>query len=170
MSLSRLLFLIAIALAVILPIRRWVIEPIYIASPSMEPTMPVGLHVYMDKLTPRLRAPRRGEVIVFVSPLGEKHELVKRVIALPGETIELREKKVYINGRELEENYVKHDRADEKLQGDNIGPLVVPEGKIFVLGDNRDASKDSSVWKDASGQPLYFLPLKNVRGLARGFY
>ncbi|MFA6319168.1 MAG: signal peptidase I, partial [Elusimicrobiota bacterium] len=96
MTLSRLLFLVCIALAVVLPVRFWVIEPIYIASPSMEPRLPVGGHVFMDKVTLRWRAPRRGEVIVFRSPVGGEHELVKRVIAVPGDTVELREKKLIL--------------------------------------------------------------------------
>ncbi|MBI4676898.1 MAG: signal peptidase I [Elusimicrobia bacterium] len=171
MSLSRLLFLVCIALAVVLPVRLWVIEPIYIASPSMEPHLPVGGHVFMDKVTLRLRPPRRGEIIVFRSPVGADHELVKRVIAVPGDTVELKEKRLVLNGREVYEGYVRHTRRDERLQGDDLGPLTVPEGALFVLGDNRDESKDSSAWVDpATNEPVYFLPLKNIRGLVRGFY
>lgn len=170
MSLGRLLFLLAVALAVVLPVRLWVLEPIYIASASMEPTLPVGRHLFTDKLTLRLRSPRRGDIVVFVSPVGEEDEAVKRVIALPGETVELKEKKVFVNGQELDEPYARHTRAMEKLEGDNLGPLVVPPGKLFVLGDNRDESKDSSVWKDAAGERLYFLPTASVRGVVRGVY
>lgn len=170
-SLTRLLFLIGLALAIILPIRQWVVEPIYIASPSMEPTLPTGIRVFTDKLTPRLRAPRQGDIIVFAPPMGGEHELVKRVIAVPGQTVELREKKVFINGQPLEEKYAEHKRPDERLQGDDMEPLVVPEGGLFVLGDNRDESKDSSVWKDPeTGAPTPFLPVKNVRGIVRGNY
>ncbi|MBI5624431.1 MAG: signal peptidase I [Elusimicrobia bacterium] len=171
MPLSRLLFLVVIALAVVLPVRQWVVEPIYIASPSMEPRYPVGGHVFMDKLTLRRRAPRRGEVIVFRSPVGGEHELVKRVIAVPGDTVELKEKRLILNGKEVYESYVKHTRANERLKGDDLGPLTVPEGSLFVLGDNRDESLDSSAWADPStGEPVRFLPLANVRGLVRGFY
>ncbi|MFA6319169.1 MAG: S26 family signal peptidase, partial [Elusimicrobiota bacterium] len=68
-------------------------------------------------------------------------------------------------------SYVQHTRSEEKLQGDDLGPLTGPEASLFVLGDNRDESKDSSVWTDpATGEPLRFLPLANVRGLVRGFY
>lgn len=164
LSLSRLLFLVGLALAVVLPVRRWVLEPISIASASMEPTLLTGVSLFQDKLTLRLRCLRRGDIIVFRSPVGDEHEFVKRVIGLPGETVELKGKKVYIGGRELDEPYVKHVRGAEVLEGDTLGPLVVPARSLFVLGDNRDESKDSSVWKDP------FLPVDDVRGLVRGAY
>lgn len=162
----RLLKLIAIALAVVLPIRSWVAEPIYVASPSMEPTLKTGTLLMLDKLTLRMRAPRRGDVLSFRSPV-DKHDLLKRVVALPGETVEMREKAVWINGKELDEPYAVHSRAGERLEGDNIGPLIVPKNSFFVLGDNRDESNDSSVWKDAEGHPVYFLRLALIQGLAR---
>ena len=166
MELARLLKLIAIALAVVLPVRAWVAEPIYVASPSMEPTLKTGTLLMLDKLTLRLRAPRRGDVLSFRSPV-DAHDLLKRVIALPGETVEMREKAVWINGKELDEPYAVHSRAGERLEGDNIGPLIVPENSFFVLGDNRDESNDSSVWKDAEGHPVRFLRLVLIQGLAR---
>lgn len=170
MSLSRLLFLLLVAVAVVLPVRLWVLEPIYIASASMEPTLPVGRHLFTDKLTLRFRPPGRGDIIVFSSPVGDDHGLVKRVIALPGETVELKEKKVYINGRPIEEPYARHTRGGERLQGDDLGPLSVPAGGLFVLGDNRDESDDSTVWKNAGGERIYYVPLRNVAGLVRGVF
>jgi len=170
MKLSRLPLLIGIALAVVLPVRRWVVEPIYIASASMEPTLPVGQHLFADKLTLSLRKIRRGDIIVFHPPLREKGDLVKRVIALPGESVELRDKELFINGLEMEEPYVRHTRAGERLEGDNLGPMIVPEGALFVLGDNRDESKDSSVWRDVQGTRIYFIPRRDVAGLVRGIY
>src|SRR3989338_748067 len=170
MGFSRFLFLLGLALAVILPVLFWVVEPIYIASASMEPTLPVGRRLFADKLTLRFRSARAGELIVFVAPAGESKEMVKRVIALPGQTVELREKKVFVNGRELDEPYIQYKRAGERLKGDNLGPLIIPDDGLFVLGDNRDESDDSSVWEDAQGQRIYFLPLKNVVGLVRGIF
>jgi signal peptidase I len=165
MGLGRLLYLAGIAVGVTLAMRACVVEPIYIASPSMEPTLLTGVSVFSDKLTPRLRSLERGDIIVFRPPEGESsHELVKRVIGLPGETVELKEKKVYINGEALTEPYVQHKRKDELLQGDSLGPLIVPRGAVFVLGDNRDESRDSSIWKDP------FLRLSNVRGIVRGAF
>ena len=175
MSLSRLVFLVGLALMIVLPVRQWVVEPIYIATPSMDPTLPVGAHVFLDKVTTRLRGPQRGDIIVFTPPPGAEaesgHEFVKRVIAVGGETIALEEKKVVVNGKPLDDDHAFHSRAGEALQGDNLGPLTVPDGMLFVLGDNRDESKDSSVWKDPkTGEPSPFLPVSNVKGLVRGFY
>lgn len=164
------LYLFLVALAVVLPVRLWVIEPIYIASASMEPTLPVGRRLFVDKVTLRLRPVRDGEIIVFRSPAGEAKEMVKRVIAVPGQTVELRQKKVFINGQPLDEYYVQYKREGERLKGDTLGPLLVPDNALFVLGDNRDESDDSSIWEDGQGQRVYFLPLKNVEGLARGIY
>ncbi len=160
--------LIAIALAVVLPARAWVAEPVYVASPSMEPTLKTGTMLVLDKLTLRMRPPQRGDVLSFRSPVDD-HDLLKRVVALPGETIEMKEKAVFINGKELDEPYAVHSRAGERLEGDNMGPLIVPENSFFVLGDNRDESNDSSVWKDAEGKPLRFLRLRLIQGIVRRF-
>src|SRR4051812_48647575 len=140
MSLTRLLFLLAVALAVVLPVRAWVVEPIYIPTGSMEPTLPVGMHLFSDKVTLHGRAIARGDIIVFKPPTGGKEEMVKRVIGLPGESVSLRDKKVFIDDKPLEEPYAVHKRADERLQGDNLGPVLVPRDAYFVLGDNRDES------------------------------
>ena len=166
MQLLRLLKLVLIALAVVLPVRAWVAEPVYVASPSMEPTLKTGTMLVLDKLTLRLREPQRGDVLSFRSPVEER-DLLKRVVALPGETVEMREKVVFINGKELDEPYVVHSRSGEKLEGDNMAPEVVPPHGFFMLGDNRDESNDSSVWKDADGKPLRFLRLKFIQGIVR---
>lgn len=166
MGIARLLKLFAIALTVVLPVRAWVAEPVYVASPSMEPSLRTGTLLVLDKVTLRLRGPRRGDVLSFRSPVGE-HDLIKRVVALPGETVEIREKVVFINGKELDEPYAVHSRAGERLEGDSIAPLVVPDRSFFVLGDNRDVSSDSSVWKDADGKPLRFLRLALIQGIVR---
>lgn len=165
MGLARLLYLVGIAVGITLFMRSCVVEPISIASASMEPTLLTGVSVFTDKMTLRFRSLRRGDIIVFRPPAGESpHELVKRVIALPGETVELKEKKVFINGEALREGYARHKRRDERLKGDNLGPLTVPRKRLFVLGDNRDESRDSASWEDP------FLPVENVRGLVRGAF
>lgn len=166
MEFLRLLKLLAIALAVVLPARTWVAEPIYVASPSMEPALRTGTLLVLDKLTLRVRPPRRGEVVSFRSPVDDR-DLLKRVVALPGETVELRGKTVFINGKELDEPYAVHSRSGELLEGDNMGPELVPENAFFVLGDNRDESNDSSVWKDSEGRPVRFLRRRLIQGIAR---
>ncbi len=166
----RTTLIIAITLAAALAVRAWIAEPIYIASDSMAPTLVKGEHLVLDKLTYRFRAPRRGEIISFKSPVGEDHESVKRVIASGGDTVELRMKQVYLNGEHQFESYAFYARPDEILAGDNLGPLTVPPDHVFVLGDNRDNSDDSASWKDPGGAPLYFLPLSAVTGKVRGGY
>jgi signal peptidase I len=165
-QIARLTYLFALALAVVLPIRAWVLEPITIASASMEPTLRVGTLMILDKWSLERRVPQRGDVISFRSPVGAE-DLVKRVIAVPGDAVEIREKKVFVNGAALDEPYAVHDRQNERLDGDNLGPLTVPEKSYFVLGDNRDESNDSSVWKTASGERVYFLSAASLQGIVR---
>ena len=170
MKISRLLFLVCLAVSIAAGLRLWVFEAIYVASGSMEPTLPVGLHLVVDKVTLRLRAPRRGDIVIFHSPVGEDIDLCKRVVALPGETVELRAKKVFIDGRELSEPYAVHKREGEQLVGDDLEPVQVPAGALFLLGDNRDESQDATVWRDASGQPIRFIAAKDLKGVVRGVY
>lgn len=167
MSLARLGVLFLAALGVVLPVRAWVGEPITVASASMEPALRVGTLLLLDKLTLDGRRPRRGEIVSLISPDGLERGLVKRVIALPGETVELRAKAVFINGEPLSEPYAVHKRAGERLRGDDLGPWVVPEGAVFVLGDNRDESNDSASWTDAEGKPAPFVPYSRLEGLVR---
>lgn len=163
--------IVLLTVAAVLAVRKWAAVPIYIASDSMAPTLVKGHHLVLDKVTYRFRQPRRGEIISFLSPVGEDHESVKRVIAVGGDTVELRAKKVYLNGEHRFESYAHYSRPDEVLLGDTLPPLTVPPGHLFVLGDNRDNSNDSASWKDpASGEPLYFLPLSAVTGKVRGVY
>lgn len=163
---ARLVFLLALALGVVLPFRAWVAEPITIASASMVPTLRVGKLMVLDKWTLRGRVPRRGDILSFRSPVGPE-DLVKRVIAVPGDVVEIRAKKVYLNGEPQAEPYAMHDRPLAPLEGDNLGPLTVPEKSYFMLGDNRDESNDSSVWKSTAGERVYFLRSEAIQGLVK---
>lgn len=170
-KLSRVIVIIVVTVGALLLVRKFAYEPMYIASGSMLPTLYKGQHMLLDKITFRFREPERGEIIVFTSPVGEEHESVKRVIALPGDTVELRDKAVFVNGKKLFETYIRHSRPNDILDGDNLGPLTVPPGALFVLGDNRDESGDSATWKDpATGQKIYFLKREAVTGRIRGIY
>lgn len=145
-------------------LRTYGVEGIYIASASMEPTYPVGTHLFLNRLIYHLKAPARGEVVVFESPIEKGKDLVKRVIAVGGDSVEIREKMAYLNGRLLPEPYVKHTRGNIALVGDNIGPVAVPQDTVFVLGDNRDSSGDSRDWRDSTGQWIPFVPVGSIKG------
>jgi len=162
---KRLVFLFFIAAVAAVFIRTFVVEGIYIASASMEPTLPVNTKYFLEKLTLEFRTPKRGDIVVFPSPVDFGKDLVKRVIAVGGDRIEIKKKQVLLNGVALYEPYVKHTRSDEMLQGDDIETLDVPEKTLFVMGDNRDESGDSRDWIDkATREHVYFVPVKNVRG------
>ncbi len=114
---------------------------------SMASTLMIGDHIIVNKKYYTNNSPKRGDVVIFPDPSGPSKDFIKRVIGLPGETIEILAKKVYINGRPLEEPYImgapgrglRTDMAPSK----KFGPVTVPSGKLFVLGDNRDNSLDS---------------------------
>ncbi len=162
---KRILFLVSLAVGITLILRTFLIDTISVASASMEPTLGVGTHYLVNRLVYRFSRPRHGDIIVFLSPVDHKKGSIKRVIALEGDTIELREKKVVLNHKPLEEPYVVYKRPEELLDGDNLGPLKVPEGHVFVLGDNRDESLDSTTWKDSqTGERIFFLALSKIKG------
>lgn len=162
---QRWLFLILLGAAGAYAVRRFAVEGIYLASDSMAPTLPVGRHIFVNKMAYDFSPPRRGDVIMFDSPIDPSRGLVKRVIGIPGDRIQIKKKHVFLNGMELEEPYVQHTRPDELLQGDDEPEIVVPKDELFVMGDNRDVSGDSRDWKDAEGHWAPFLPMDKVRGL-----
>ena len=139
-------------------IRTLVAEARYIPSSSMEPTLEINDRLIIEKISYRLREPERGDVVVFNTkdiPLLEKNfkeAFIKRVIGLPGEQITVKDGRVYVDGKQLPENYIA-----EEAQYD-YGPVEVPEGKYLVLGDNRNNSYDSHYWG--------FVPKDNIIGRA----
>jgi len=164
-------YLESIVVAVILAlfIRTFAIQAFKIPTGSMESNLLIGDHLLVNKLVyspsaspleDRLLGKRpieRGHVVVFKFPDDANRDFIKRVIGLPGETVEIRNKKVYIDGEPLDEPYVQFldpprspDDPEYGLRSegvrDNWGPRVVPEGHLLVLGDNRDNSRDSRFW------------------------
>ena len=132
------------ALAVALVIQSFLVQAFYIPSSSMEPTLEVGDRVLVNKLSYDLHDVNRGDLVVFERPdgsAGDIKDLIKRVIGLPGETVEIRDGSVLIDGRVLDEPYL----ADDEVLVE-FAPVQVPEDQVFVMGDNRDDSRDSRVF------------------------
>lgn len=115
-----------------------------IPSGSMENTIMTGDRVLTYRQAYLFGNPKRGDIIVFPFPDDESVDYIKRIIGLPGETVEGKDGVVYIDGEPLEETYVKEDWSED---GD-FGPFTVPEKSYFMLGDNRNSSKDSRYWEN----------------------
>lgn len=139
-----------IAAVLALAIRTFLLGPYKIPTGSMRPILMEGDRIFVDKITYRFREPQRGEVIVFKYPLDRKKDFVKRLIALGGETVEIRDGQIYINGKHLESPLSISTRFYYNREDWDFGKLgqkiVVPEGHFFVLGDNSAQSSDSRNW------------------------
>jgi len=152
---------LGISIVLAFGIRTAIAEPRYIPSESMLPTLEVNDRLIVEKMSYHFTDPQRGDIIVF-SPTDKLREdnpslkdaLIKRVIGLPGETVQVSDGTVYINGEPLEENYIPQEYAPAY----EWGPEVVPEGSYLVLGDNRNNSYDSHFWG--------YVPNKNIIGRA----
>jgi signal peptidase I len=143
-------------------LRTFVIQAFRIPSESMVKTLLVGDFLFVNKFEygakipfthirlPGVRKPQRGDIIVFQFPQDPSKDFIKRCIATGGETVEIKDKNVYVNGRELDEPYAVHSDSTVRPAGfdfrDNFGPYTVPKGDLFMMGDNRDNSNDSRYW------------------------
>jgi signal peptidase I len=135
-------------IAIALLVEAFLIQAFWIPSPSMEPTLDVGDRVLVNKLSYRFHDVNRGDVVVFERPPGastgqngEVKDLIKRVIALGGDTIEAKEGNVYVNGEQIDEDYLEPGTPT-----DNLPLTTIPEGQLFVMGDNRTNSEDSRIF------------------------
>lgn len=153
---------IVTALILALIIRAFVIQAFKIPSGSMKPTLLVGDHILVNKFIYGVKLPfkdgkvlmfhqpEKGDIIVFKYPEDPKRDFIKRVIGVEGDTISEKDKVLYVNNKKANEPYASHVEDDIKPAGyeprDNFGPIVVPKGKFFVMGDNRDQSYDSRYW------------------------
>jgi signal peptidase I len=172
---------IVIAVVLALFMRTFVVQAFKIPTGSMEPNLLVGDHLLVNKFVfaPTLSnaeravlpitAIRRGDIVVFKYPEDPERDFIKRVIGLSGETIELREHRIHVNGRAIEEpyaHYLPRPSGGGEFTPDDVreryGPVVVPAGSVFVMGDNRDNSQDSRYWG--------FLPKENIKGKALMIY
>jgi signal peptidase I len=187
---------ISTAILLFLTVRTFAVEAFKIPTGSMEGTLLIGDFLLVNKAVygaeipltnrrfPGFTHPKRGDVVVFLPPHDRHKNYVKRLVGLPGDTLEMRDKVLYLNGRAIDEPYARHtdllvDQADPKMlwqlahvldvtltrrtyrpSRDTWGPIVVPDGKFFALGDNRDRSEDSRYWgfldADAvKGRPMF---------------
>jgi signal peptidase I len=169
---------IVTALVLALIIRAYIVQAFKIPSGSMIPTLLIGDHIlvnkfiygtkipFADKRILIFRKPEKGDIIVFKYPEDPSKDFIKRVIATEGDTVEERNKVVYVDGVRLLERYAHHYDNGLRPGGndprDSFGPITVPENKIFVMGDNRDQSYDSRYWG--------FVDLKQVLGKALIIY
>jgi len=164
--------LIAILLALV--IRTYLVQAFKIPSGSMEDTLAIGDHLlvnkfiygtkipFMDKTVITLRDPKHGDVIVFEYPEDPSKDFIKRVVGLPGDVVEGRDKKVFVNGKPYENVHEIHKELmvipKEQNPRDTFGPITVPANSYFVMGDNRDRSYDSRFWG--------FVGREKIKGLA----
>ena len=181
---------VLVALVLFVVVRTFLVDAFKIPTSSMENTLLVGDFLLVNKAVygaeipgtalklPALAEPGRGDVVVFHPPHEPRKNYVKRVVGLPGDTLQMRDKAVFLNGRPLEEPYAVYiDRQGDAVHPDmnwqshhliagptpeyhptrdNWGPIVVPDDGFFVLGDNRDNSEDSRYWG--------FVPRESIRG------
>ena len=135
-------------IAIALLVEAFLIQAFWIPSPSMEPTLDVGDRVLVNKLSYKFHDVNRGDVVVFERPPGastgengEIKDLIKRVIAVGGDTIEAKEGEVYVNSEQVDEDYLEPGTST-----DNLPLTEIPEGQVFVMGDNRTNSEDSRIF------------------------
>jgi signal peptidase I len=167
---------IGLALLIALAVRSSVVQAFWVPSGSMLPTIQIGDHIFVNKLAYSVRVPligteimktgsvQRGDIVVFVSPIDPSTDLIKRVVAVAGDTVEIRNKQLYVNGAKVDDPHASFTDSTIMPNGnrDNMKPKKVPEGKFFVMGDNRDRSYDSRFWE--------FANISDIKGKATFVY
>jgi signal peptidase I len=141
--------LIAIGLALVIIV--FLYQPVKVEGTSMAPLLSDQERIFINKFVYRFEAIERGDVVVFWYPLDHTKSFIKRVVGLPGETIELRQGTLYVNGKTVPEPYVPPQYEDSS----DFGPVRVPKDSFFVLGDHRISSNDSRVFGPVSSQFIY---------------
>jgi len=155
-AVREVLITIALALVLFLALQA-MFQSVRVVGYSMEPSFEDGQYLVVSKASYWFHSPRRGDVIIFHPPQDNDRELIKRVIGTPGDIVEIRDGKVYIDSVPLEEDYVQEPpNPNDK----DFPPQQVPEDCYFVLGDNRNHSSDSRAWPDP------WLPEENIIGKA----
>ena len=145
---------IVVAVALAMFIRTFIVELYVVDGPSMRPTLESEERLVVNKFIYRFRTPEKGEVLVFQYPRDPSRDFIKRVIATPGDTVEIREGRVLVNDQLLTEDYILEKTRSEYPKS------TVPEGRIFVMGDNRNNSEDSRF------ADVGFVPYDLIKGKA----
>jgi signal peptidase I len=149
------LIIVLIAFALVFGfVRPFIIEAFYIPSESMVPTLKVGDRVFVNKFVYRFWEPEKGDIVVFRSVEDDQEDLIKRVVALPGDKVAVRKGMLRVNGEPQEESYVNPQFPDKS----SYGSTKVPKGEVFVMGDNRANSRDSRFFGP--------VPYENIEGEA----
>ncbi len=167
------------AVLLALVIRTWGVQAFKIPSGSMKPTLLVGDHLLVSKSAYGIKLPftgqvlipigdpQRGDIVVFLFPEDRDKDFIKRIVGLPGETVEVRNKLVYVNGKRLPDPWAHFSDRIILPPGiqprDNFGPVKIPADHYFVMGDNRDESYDSRFWFGGKGG---FVPREDILGKA----
>lgn len=161
---------ILVAVVLALFIRTFVVQAFKIPSGSMKNTLLIGDHIlvnkfiygikipYLGSTLISIKDPQREDIVVFEYPQDPSKDFIKRVVGIAGDQIEIRDKKVYVNGKLLEQDFAIHMDNRSNFKRDYLEPITVPEDSLFVMGDNRDNSHDSRFWG--------FVKLKAVKGKA----
>ncbi len=142
---------LAVALGLALVIIIFLYQPVKVEGTSMAPLLSDQERIFINKFVYRFEPIERGDVIVFWYPLDRSKSFIKRVVVLPGETMEIRAGRLFVNGAELKEPYVPANFLD----GSSYGPMLIPSDSYFVMGDHRDSSNDSRVFGPVSRQNIY---------------
>lgn len=149
-------WIISIVVAVVLAflIRQFIVELYIVDGPSMRPTLQSQERLVVNKFIYSLRTPEKGEILVFKYPRDQSRDFIKRVIATPGDTIEIKDGRVYVNDQMLNEDYILEKTRSEYPKA------TVPDGTVFVMGDNRNNSEDSRF------ADVGFVPYSLIKGKA----
>jgi len=150
--------IVALALLVVLPIRYFVFQPFYVKGESMEPNFSNGDYLIIDEMSYRLREPARGQVIVFRYPNDPSQRYIKRIIGLPGETVEISDGQIIIYNEAGEKSILEESYLPDTILTNWSKKMALGLEEYFVLGDNRMASADSRRWGS--------LPRENIIGRA----
>jgi signal peptidase I len=142
---------LAVALGLALVIIIFLYQPVKVEGTSMAPLLSDQERIFINKFVYRFEPIERGDVVVFWYPLDRSKSFIKRVVGLPGETVELRAGRLYIDGKESKEPYVPAGFLD----GSSYGPVLVPPESYFVMGDHRDSSNDSRVFGPVPARSIY---------------